>query len=112
MPSSISPDTLIAQERAALDRWGKGDPGGYLSIYDPEITYFDPARETRADGLPALQALLRTDHGQDQGGSLRNDRTKSAVPRRRCRAELSVDQPWHFRIRQALCRSVELNEGS
>ncbi len=48
-------DALIAQERSALDRWGKGDPGGYLSMYDPGITYFDPARETRADGLPAME---------------------------------------------------------
>ena len=25
-------DTIIRLERAALDRWGKGDPGGYLEI--------------------------------------------------------------------------------
>jgi ketosteroid isomerase-like protein len=49
---------VIATERAALERWGKGDPNGYLSTYAPEITYFDPSQERRVDGLPAMTALL------------------------------------------------------
>lgn len=36
-------DEVIALERAALDRWGKGDPKGFLEIYAPEVTYFDRA---------------------------------------------------------------------
>jgi ketosteroid isomerase-like protein len=51
-------DDVIAVERAALDRWGKGDPGGFLTTYAPEITYFDPMQDHRIDGLPAMQALL------------------------------------------------------
>lgn len=49
---------VIAMERAALDRWGQGDPHGYLEIMAAEVTYFDPGQEARIDGLPAMQALL------------------------------------------------------
>lgn len=48
---------VIAVERAALDRWGKGDPEGFLSLYADEITYFDPMQDRRIDGVPALRAL-------------------------------------------------------
>lgn len=51
-------DTLIAVERAALDRWGKGDPKGYLEIFDREITYFDPMQTSRLDGIDAMNELL------------------------------------------------------
>jgi ketosteroid isomerase-like protein len=49
---------VIAMERAALDRWGKGDPSGYLEIMSTEITYFDPVQEKRIDGLDAMRAVL------------------------------------------------------
>jgi ketosteroid isomerase-like protein len=49
---------VIAMERAALDRWGKGDPSGYLEIMSTEITYFDPVQEKRIDGLDAMRAML------------------------------------------------------
>jgi hypothetical protein len=29
---------VVAMERAALDRWGKGDPSGYLEIMANEVT--------------------------------------------------------------------------
>jgi ketosteroid isomerase-like protein len=48
-------DEVILLERAALDRWGKGDPTGLLEIYAPEITYFDPGNERRIDGLVAMK---------------------------------------------------------
>lgn len=51
-------DSIIAAERAALDRWGKGDPQGYLETYAPEITYFDPMQERRIDGIDAMRKLL------------------------------------------------------
>jgi len=47
---------IIALERAALDRWGAGDPSGYLEISAPDVTYFDPFLEHRIDGLEALSA--------------------------------------------------------
>jgi ketosteroid isomerase-like protein len=51
-------ERIIALEKSALDRWGKGDPQGYLETYAPEITYFDPAREKRADGIQAMRDYL------------------------------------------------------
>ncbi|MBI4907529.1 MAG: nuclear transport factor 2 family protein [Acidobacteria bacterium] len=51
----LNPEGIIAIEKSALDRWGKGDPQGYLETYAPEITYFDPAREKRADGIQAMK---------------------------------------------------------
>jgi ketosteroid isomerase-like protein len=50
-------ETIIALERGALDRWGKGDPQGYLELYASEITYFDPFQEGRIDGAAAMQKL-------------------------------------------------------
>lgn len=49
---------VIAMERAALDRWGNGDPQGYLEIMAPEVTYFDPGQDARVNGHAAMTALL------------------------------------------------------
>jgi ketosteroid isomerase-like protein len=54
---NIEQDTaahIIAMERAALDRWGNGDPSGFLEISAPEVVYFDPYQEHRIDGLDTL----------------------------------------------------------
>ena len=56
--STTQSDAIVAMERAALDRWGKGDPQGYLDIYAAEVTYFDPMQSKRVDGLDAMKALL------------------------------------------------------
>jgi hypothetical protein len=47
-------DTIIAMECAALDRWGMGDPSGFLEICAPDVVYFDPNLERRIDGRDAL----------------------------------------------------------
>ena len=52
-----SSEEIIAMEKAALDRWGRGDPQGVLDIYAPEITYFDPAQDKRIDGIEAMRKL-------------------------------------------------------
>jgi len=57
---------LLAMESAALDRWGNGDPSGFLEISDEDVVYFDPFRERRVDGLPALSALYESFRGQVQ----------------------------------------------
>lgn len=57
---------ILALERAALDRWGNGDPGGYLEINDSSVSYFDPFLESRVDGLPALTALYEPIRGKIQ----------------------------------------------
>jgi ketosteroid isomerase-like protein len=49
---------VIALERDALDRWGQGDPSGYLALFAPDVTYFDPLQERRVDGIAAMAALF------------------------------------------------------
>ncbi len=47
-----------------MDRWGKGDPDGFLEICDPEVVYFDPFQERRLNGIEALKALYEGLRGQ------------------------------------------------
>ena len=54
--------SILAMERAALDRWGRGDPDGFLEISDPDVVYFDPFQPRRIDGLAALRGLVQV-HG-------------------------------------------------
>jgi ketosteroid isomerase-like protein len=56
---AVPSDEVIALERAALDRWGRGDPTGFLETYAHEITYFDVATERRIDGHAAMTEYLR-----------------------------------------------------
>jgi uncharacterized protein (TIGR02246 family) len=51
----FQPETIIALERGALDRWGKGDPQGFFDIMALDQTYFDPATAKRIDGQDALK---------------------------------------------------------
>lgn len=51
-------DRIVGLERTALDRWGNGDPGGYLERYAEEVTYFDPSLDSRVDGLPRMTEML------------------------------------------------------
>lgn len=54
----FDPQMIIAMEKNELERWNKGDPQGYLEAYAPEITYFDPMRAKRADGIQAMKEYL------------------------------------------------------
>jgi ketosteroid isomerase-like protein len=45
---------IVKLERDALDRWSKGDPGGFLELYAADITYFDPLTPKRIDGHQAM----------------------------------------------------------
>ncbi len=49
-------EAIIAMERAALDRWAKGDPAGFLEITAPDVAYFDPYIAHRIDSRDALAA--------------------------------------------------------
>ena len=51
---------IIEMEKAALTRWGNGDPAGFLEITAPDVVYFDPYVGTRIDGLEALRKLYQT----------------------------------------------------
>jgi len=55
---------IIAMERAALDRWGKGDPWGFTEISADGVTYFDPATQRRLDGLEALREFYAALEGK------------------------------------------------
>ena len=56
--------TIISLERAALDRWGNGDPSGFLEICAPDVVYFDPSREMRIDGRDALSQYYELIRGK------------------------------------------------
>ena len=55
---------ILAMERAALDRWGKGDPDGFLEISHADVVYFDPFQPCRLDGLDALRQLYSEFRGK------------------------------------------------
>ncbi len=57
-------EEIVALERAALDRWCRGDPSGFLEISLPGISYFDPFRPARLDGLDELTAYYESLRGQ------------------------------------------------
>jgi hypothetical protein len=46
-------------ERAALDRWGRGDPSGFLGLTAADVVYFDPFLDRRIDGRKALERYYR-----------------------------------------------------
>jgi ketosteroid isomerase-like protein len=56
--------TIIELERRALERWGKGDPSGFLEISADDVVYFDPFQERRLNGIEELRALYESIRGQ------------------------------------------------
>lgn len=76
---------VIATERAALDRWIKGDPDGFLETYAPEITYISPTEERVVDGLPAMKALLAPVRGK-----IRIDRYEMLDPKVQRHGDIAV----------------------
>ena len=48
--------SILELERDALDRWGKGDPGGVTDRYAEDVSYFDPLTAARIDGRDAMIA--------------------------------------------------------
>ncbi len=56
--------TILQMERAALDRWGKGDPSGFLEISAPDVVYMDPFQPCRMDGRAALAKYYEGIRGQ------------------------------------------------
>jgi len=57
-------EKIIAMEKAALERWCKGDPSGFLEISAEDVVYFDPFMEKRLDGLDNLKKLYEGLRGQ------------------------------------------------
>lgn len=91
MPEFPKPDygfdaeTILEMERAAMDRWGKGDPDGFLEICDPDVTYFDPFQQKRFDGIEALKQLYDSLRGQ-----VRIDRYEFVNPKVQAAGEMAV----------------------
>ncbi len=61
--SSSVAQTIIELERAALARWAKGDPSGFLEICAQDVVYFDPFQERRLNGIEELRALYEMIRG-------------------------------------------------
>lgn len=47
---------VMALESAAMERWRKGDPWGFIEISAPEVTYFDTGTPQRLNGRETLEA--------------------------------------------------------
>lgn len=56
--------TIIAMERAALERWSNGDPSGFIEICADDVVYFDPFQQRRLNGIEELRALYESIRGQ------------------------------------------------
>lgn len=67
--TTASPDLLaelLALETAAMDRWGAGDPDGFLELSDDDVSYFDPWQPERLDSRAALARVYDGLRGQVQ----------------------------------------------
>jgi hypothetical protein len=52
-------NAIVEVERAALDRWCKGDPFGFVDHALDDVTYFDHVTEKRVEGITALAQHVR-----------------------------------------------------
>lgn len=83
--ADFRPETIVALERAALDRYAAGDPQGYLELYAPDVTYFDPSLEKRIDGLEAMKEYLLP-----VTGKIKVDRYEMIAPKVQRQGDMAV----------------------
>lgn len=83
--AAASAETIMALERAALERWGRGDPEGFLELSAADVVYFDPYVERRVDGREALRARYATIRGK-----IRVDRFEMLNPKVQVCGEAAV----------------------
>lgn len=76
---------IIALERSAMDRWGKGDPDGFLEISADDVVYFDPFQERRLNGKAELKKLYDSLRGM---GHI--DRYELLDPQVQCNESMAV----------------------
>lgn len=76
---------IIALETAALEKWNKGNPSGYLELYTPDFTYFDPFLEKRLDGFDKIEALY-----EEMRGKVRVDKYEIIEPVVQATDEMAV----------------------
>lgn len=84
MPTDVE-STILSLERAALERWGQGDPDGFLELTAEDVSYFDPFVERRLDGLTSLRALYESFRGQ-----FRIDRFELLEPRVQRHGDIAI----------------------
>jgi ketosteroid isomerase-like protein len=85
MGTNDIPATIVAMERAALERWGCGDPDGFLEITAPSVSYFDPFIERRLDGIYSLGSMY-----DRLRGTIRMDRFEIVEPRVQVAGDVAV----------------------
>jgi ketosteroid isomerase-like protein len=56
--TEIPDQEILKLEKAALDRWQKGDVNGFIELSAENISYFDPSLDIRLDGRKAFKAYL------------------------------------------------------
>lgn len=76
---------IIALETAALEKWNKGNPSGYLELYSPDFTYLDPFLEKRLDGFDKIEALY-----EEMRGKVRVDKYEIIEPVVQATDEMAV----------------------
>jgi hypothetical protein len=76
---------ILALERGALDRWGNGDPTGYLAISAEDVSYFDPLCARRIDGHPTL-----TEYYRPIAGMIRIEKDEIIAPRVQIYGEVAI----------------------
>ena len=57
-------DTILSLEKQAMERWRKGDPGGFVEISAEDITYVDPGLTSPILGLGDYKAFLKQVEGK------------------------------------------------
>ena len=61
----ILADHLIGLEKAALDKWFKGDTSGYETLWSARsFTYFDAVKTERVDDYETIKKFLGSIHGK------------------------------------------------
>jgi ketosteroid isomerase-like protein len=55
---------LMVLESAAMERWRKGDPWGFVELYAPQMTYFDTGTTKRINGRLAMTNRYKKIEGE------------------------------------------------
>ncbi|MGA2490181.1 MAG: nuclear transport factor 2 family protein [Anaerolineales bacterium] len=76
---------IMALEYAAMERWRKGDPWGFIELYAPDITYFDTGTPQRMNGLDAMKAEYAL-----REGKIHYDVMEFIAPRLQVKENLAV----------------------
>lgn len=78
-------NTLISMEKRALERWGKGDPDGFLEIIAEDYTYFDPFIDSRVDNYEGIKEIYDAIRGK-----IRIERFELIDPKVQVEGEIAV----------------------